>query len=56
MSSLFQEVWTNYNITNPVILDLSSWDTKNVTTMERMFQDCRTLKSVDVSNFDTSSI
>ena len=56
MSSLFQNVWHNYKIKNPVVLDLSKWNTKNVKSMERMFQDCETLKKLDVSNFDTSSV
>lgn len=37
-------------------LDLSNFDTSNVTDMEDMFWDCRTLKELDLSNFDTSNV
>lgn len=37
-------------------LDLSNFDTSNVTNMEDMFWDCRTLKKLDLSNFNTSNV
>ena len=37
-------------------LDLSGWDTSNVTNMYNMFYGCDNLTSLDVSNFDTSNV
>ena len=37
-------------------LDLSNFDTSNVTSMEYMFAYCGMLSELDVSNFDTSSV
>lgn len=37
-------------------LDLSSFNTKNVTTMRYMFSGCRALSSVNLSSFDTSNV
>ena len=37
-------------------LDLSSFDTKNVTNMEYMFKGCSTLETLDLSNFDTKNV
>ena len=37
-----------------VSLDLSNFDTSNVTNMEAMFSDMRNLTSLNLSNFDTS--
>ena len=37
-------------------LDLSGFDTSNVTDMYRMFNDCKVLTSLDLSNFDTSNV
>ena len=37
-------------------LDLSNFDTSNVTTMYEMFTSCSKLTSLDVSNFDTSNV
>jgi surface protein len=37
-------------------LDLSNFDTSNVTNMGFMFESCVSLTSLDVSNFDTSSV
>ena len=36
--------------------DLSSFDTRNVTSMKHMFIGCSSLKSLDVSSFDTSKV
>ena len=37
-------------------LDLSSFNTSNVTDMSYMFSDCRRLTNLDLSSFDTSSV
>ncbi len=37
-------------------LDLSNFDTSNVTTMRNMFYNCRELTSLDLSSFDTSNV
>ena len=39
-----------------ISLDLSNWDTSNVTSMGRMFQGANSLSSLDVSNWDTSNV
>ena len=38
------------------LLDLSNFDTSNVTNMTYMFSDCGSLTSLDLSNFDTSNV
>lgn len=35
---------------------ITEWDTSNVTTMKMMFENCPSLKSLDLSNFDTSNV
>ena len=37
-------------------LDLSSFNTSNVTTFAQMFQNCSSLTNLDLSNFDTSKV
>jgi len=37
-------------------LDVSKFDTSNVTSMYGMFSDCNALTSLDVSKFDTSKV
>ena len=37
-------------------LDVSKWDTSNVTNMAGMFQKCESLKTLDISNWDTSNV
>ncbi|WP_425613193.1 BspA family leucine-rich repeat surface protein [Xylocopilactobacillus apis] len=37
-------------------LDLSSFDTSNVETMQEMFADCSTLSKLNITNFDTSKV
>ncbi|MFV5900150.1 BspA family leucine-rich repeat surface protein [Enterococcus faecalis] len=37
-------------------LDLSGFDTSNVTSMQSMFQNVRSLTSLDLSGFDTSNV
>ena len=36
-------------------LDVSNFDTSNVTDVSYMFEDCTNLKDVDISNFDMSN-
>jgi surface protein len=38
------------------INNISEWDTSNVTTMNRMFNNCRSLESLDLSSFNTSNV
>ena len=40
---------------NLTSLDLSNFDTSNVTSMEGMFYNCSSLTELDLSNFDTSN-
>ena len=44
------------NCTNLTSLDVSGFDTKNVTDMTSMFQNCTNLTSLDVSGFDTGKV
>ena len=37
-------------------LDVSNWDTSNVTSMYGMIKYCDSLTSLDVSNWDTSNV
>ena len=37
-------------------LDLSTFDTSNVTNMNHMFGECKSLKQLDLSSFDTSKV
>lgn len=37
-------------------LDVSAWDTSNVTDMNRMFYNCENLITLDLSNFNTSNV
>ena len=37
-------------------LDVSRWNTSNVTNMSQMFASCIGLTSLDLSNFDTSNV
>jgi surface protein len=41
--------------TSPTILDLSSFDTSNVTAMDYMFYGC-SATTLDLSSFDTSKV
>ena len=40
----------------PRFLDVSKFDTSNVTDMSEMFESCDGLTSLDVSKFDTSRL
>ena len=44
------------NCRNIEVLDLSNFDTSNVTNMRSMFRDCWRLSELDVSHFDTSNV
>ena len=37
-------------------IDLSGWDTSNITNMGKMFSECYLLTSLDLSGFDTSMV
>ena len=37
-------------------LDVTNFDTSNVTNMADMFNGCSSLTSLDVTNFDTSNV
>ena len=45
-----------YDCRSLTSLDLSNFDTSNVTNMTYMFYDCRSLTSLDLSSFDTSNV
>ena len=45
-----------YACTSLTSLDVSNFDTSNVTDMSGMFDSCSSLTSPDVSNFDTSNV
>ena len=38
------------------MIDLSGFDTENVTDMSSMFEDCSSLQSLDLSGFDTENV
>ena len=37
-------------------IDLSEWDTSNITDMSRLFYNCSSLTSLDLSKFDTKNV
>ena len=39
-----------------ISLDLSNFNTQNVTNMVGMFYSCESLKSLDLSNFNTQNV
>ena len=45
-----------YNCTKLTQLDVSNWDTSNVTVMNHVFNNCSKLIRLDVSNFNTSKV
>ena len=45
-----------YNCDNLKSIDLSLFDTKNVTDMNNMFSGCSELKNIDLSSFDTKNV
>ena len=50
MSNMF------YNCHALTTLNVSNFDTQNVTNMSNMFTDCSALTTLDVSNFDTKNV
>ena len=44
------------NLTALEEIDLSNFDTSNVTSMSAMFSNCGSLESLDLSSFDTSNV
>ena len=50
MSNMFE------NCDNLTSLDVTNWDTSNITNMSSMFDYCNSLTTLDVSNFDTSNV
>lgn len=50
MSGMFAGCW---NINN---LNLSGFNTSNVTNMEEMFSECYGLTSLDIRNFNTNKV
>ena len=49
-SSMFQA------LTNLTELDMTNWDTSNVSNMDHMFYDCNSLIELDLSNWNTSNV
>ena len=45
-----------YECSGLTSLDLSNWDTSQVTSMSEMFSGCTSLASLDLSNWDTSKV
>ena len=45
-----------YNCRNIISIDLSSFDSRNVTNMSNMFSECYNLKNVDLSFLDTKNV
>ena len=49
-------LWIFYNCTSLTTLDLSNFDTGNVTNMCSMFNGCSNLTILDLSNFDIGNV
>ena len=45
-----------WNCKNLTSLDLSNFNTENVTTMNDMFSGCKNLTSLNLSNFNTENV
>ena len=45
-----------YNCKSLKNLNLSNFDTKNVTDMSKMFYGCKSLNNLDLTNFDTKKV
>ncbi len=45
-----------FNLSNLTSIDLSNFDTSNVTVMQSMFALCPNLTTIDLSGFDTSKV
>ena len=50
MSSMFS------GCLNLKTIDLSSFNTQNITNMSSMFSDCKELKNIDLSSFNTKNV
>jgi len=50
MSSMFEGCWSLTNI------NLSNFNTNNVTNMSSMFEGCSSLKNINLSNFNTNNV
>ena len=48
--------WMFYDCNSLISLDLSNFNTQNVTNMRRMFCECNSLISLDLSNFNTQNV
>ena len=55
-TSSAENMSTMFSNSNIKSLDLSSFDTSNVTRMYQMFKGCLNLESLDVSSFDTRNV
>jgi surface protein len=47
-------MFNNYNSLTSI--DLSGWDTNNVTNMSYMFNNCNSLTSIDLSSWNTNNV
>jgi len=45
-----------FGCTSLIKLDLSNFNSQNITNMDNMFSGCSSLKSIDLSNFDTHKV
>ena len=45
-----------YNCNSLTSLDVSRWNTSNVTSMDGMFNNCGALTYLDISGWDTSKV
>ena len=45
-----------YGCSSLINIDLSNFNTNNVTNMNRMFFGCSSLKNIDLSNFNTNNV
>ncbi len=46
--------WMFYECISLIILDISNFDTSNITDMSRMFYNCSSLTFLDISNSDVN--
>ena len=45
-----------FGCSNSINLDLSNFNTQNVTNMSRMFKGCNSLTNINLSNFNTQNV
>ena len=55
-SRMFYRNWIDNRLVNILDIDLSNFDTSQVTNMRYMFYDMQNLTALDLSNFDTSKV